>query len=150
MCLRSDKGVPNITKKPMACYKVLRLVDSERYETAFQNCVIEKDVLEGQVEMVAEGRVDVAELENYFPGNIIITDGYKIGGGFIHCYTSESLARCVARNMANKTDETKFSIHYVVFLCEIPEGVEYFVSRDPYHSEVCAKRIKFVGSRYIY
>ena len=146
MCLISSYKVPKVAEDPIICYKVLALTcnvltNEITYVTPFQNCVVEKDVLEGRVEMVAVGDGDVDERDfRRIPE-------YAVGEGFIHCYTSVCDAETYVHvKRWERSHSCYVGVEYFVFKCEIPVGTEYFMSKDGL--TICAKKIRFVQKEY--
>jgi hypothetical protein len=137
MCLVSFRETPYIAKKDIVCYKVMDLRRDEYY-TPVQGFPVDKEIIEGKKNLVAEGCEDIISrirkknfipINKYFP--FIIE--YAIGGGFIHAFLDKECA----------LDPFKGNIlGNSCFKCVIPKGTKYFVGEGS--KDICTKEIKFV------
>lgn len=150
MCLYSKSNKPNVAKKPITCYKILK--GKYAYETPFMGWAVVDDIIEGKRNFKVPdkdvfGRLHTIEKTyNPYDGG----DLYQIKGGYIHCFANIQKAK-----KAEKEYKEYFGAYeeYVeaykefrnlsIFECEIPAGVEYYEGLE-YNGTICAKEIRFI------
>ena len=122
MCLISDTPIPSIAEEDIICYKCFGACYIGPGYTMLTTPYIKAPVCFKQLPylFIARGDKRVVYRPSIFrPSDRI----YEISKGFIHAYRNANF--------------NAGSINYKIYVCKIPKGSKYYVSRN----EICADRL---------
>jgi uncharacterized protein YwgA len=113
--------------------------------TPFQNVFIDKNVIEGKEDFVANGKEYILGIYEPYTKEIISYKKKMIGEGFIHTFARYGDAKIFQYKYSAKRAYYQNDFKCRIYQCYIPQGTEYYEGTTENGSpSFAAKRIRFV------